>query len=314
MGFNGKIMGVANSPTSSIASGVWTLPQQLGSIKNNAWPSPAVAATFSLDFLVIAGGGGGGTPGASYGGGGGAGGFRTSAGTSGGNSAAETALSISTITSYTVTVGAGGAIAATGANSVFHTITSSGGGLGASNVSQDGGAGGSGGGGNRTGRPGGARIVGQGSVGGFGSTSGSSSDSGAGGGGGAGGPGDHLAANAFTNEPGPPGVGLQSSITGSAVWYAEGGTGTGFYNRGTYHQNLGGNFFSRVSGLGNTGSGGGGGRQGGAGGAGGSGVVIIRYPSARTVNVGAGLTATTTTVGANKVTTFTAGTGTITFS
>ena len=268
----------------------------------------------TADFLVLAGGGGGGTPGASYCGGGGAGGFRTSAGTSGGGAAAESALSLEVGSNYTVTVGAGGSIAATGANSVFHTITSSGGGLGASNVGQDGGAGGSGGGGNRTGRPGGARVAGQGFVGGFGSTSGSSFDSGAGGGGGAGGPGDHLAANAFTNEPGPPGVGLQSSITGSAVWYAEGGSGSGYYNRGTYHQNLGGNIYGHINGNTNTGSGGGGGRQGAAGGAGGSGIVIIRYPSARTIVVGAGLTASTVTVGANKVTTFTAGTGNISFS
>lgn len=289
------------------------------SIKNNVWyrnlsAGNSSAVPFSLDYLVIAGGGGGGTPGASYCGGGGAGGFRTSAGTSGGNSSAESALSLSTTVTYNVTVGAGGGIAATGGDSTFHSITSSGGGRGASNVGEDGGAGGSGGGGNRTGRPGGARVLGQGFVGGFGSTSGSSSDSGAGGGGGAGGAGQHLEANAFTNEPGPPGVGLQSSITGAATWYAEGGTGTGFYNRGTYHQNLGGNFFSRVTGVVNTGSGGGGGRQGGAGGAGGSGVVVVRYPAARTINIGAGLTASTVTVGANKVTTFTAGTGTVSFS
>jgi hypothetical protein len=42
--------------------------------------------------------------------------------------------------------------------------------------------------------------------------------------------------------------------------------------------------------------------------------VIIRYPSSFTVSVGAGLTASTATVGANKVTTFTAGTGNISFS
>jgi hypothetical protein len=43
-------------------------------------------------------------------------------------------------------------------------------------------------------------------------------------------------------------------------------------------------------------------------------VVIIRYPSSYTIGGGAGLTFTTATVGANKVTTFTAGTGTISFS
>ena len=49
-------------------------------------------------------------------------------------------------------------------------------------------------------------------------------------------------------------------------------------------------------------------------GLGGSGVVIIRYPSGYTLSVGAGLTSSTVTVGANKVTTFTAGSDTISFS
>jgi hypothetical protein len=35
----------------------------------------------------------------------------------------------------------------------------------------------------------------------------------------------------------------------------------------------------------------------------------LRYPSSLTVTIGAGLTGTTATVGANKVTTITAGTG-----
>jgi hypothetical protein len=43
-------------------------------------------------------------------------------------------------------------------------------------------------------------------------------------------------------------------------------------------------------------------------------VVIISYPSSLTIGGGAGLTFTTSTVGSNKVTTFTAGTGTISFS
>jgi hypothetical protein len=42
--------------------------------------------------------------------------------------------------------------------------------------------------------------------------------------------------------------------------------------------------------------------------------VILRYSSLFTISVGAGLTASTTTVGDNKVTTFTAGTGTISWS
>jgi hypothetical protein len=42
--------------------------------------------------------------------------------------------------------------------------------------------------------------------------------------------------------------------------------------------------------------------------------VIIRYPNARTITVGSGLTSSTTTDGSDKVTTFTAGTDTISFS
>ena len=62
--------------------------------------------------------------------------------------------------------------------------------------------------------------------------------------------------------------------------------------------------------------GGGGGNTGGSGsaGTGGSGVVILRYPSDYTVTVGAGLTSSTATDGLSKVTTFTAGTGTVSFA
>jgi hypothetical protein len=46
-------------------------------------------------------------------------------------------------------------------------------------------------------------------------------------------------------------------------------------------------------------------------GAGGSGVVILRYRGSLTPTISAGLTSTTTTVGSDKVTVFTAGTGTV---
>ena len=62
------------------------------------------------------------------------------------------------------------------------------------------------------------------------------------------------------------------------------------------------------------GIGGAGNNAGDTSGAGGSGVVILRYPANKTVSIGAGLTGTTATDGASKVTTFTAGTGNITFS
>jgi hypothetical protein len=77
--------------------------------------------------------------------------------------------------------------------------------------------------------------------------------------------------------------------------------------------------FGVVSGTANTGGGGGGagGQAGvgnGNGGAGGSGVVILRYSSVFTITIGAGLTGTTATVGANKVTTITAGTGNVSWA
>jgi hypothetical protein len=42
--------------------------------------------------------------------------------------------------------------------------------------------------------------------------------------------------------------------------------------------------------------------------------VIVRFPSVFTINIGAGLTSTATTVGSETVRIFTAGTGTISFS
>jgi hypothetical protein len=42
--------------------------------------------------------------------------------------------------------------------------------------------------------------------------------------------------------------------------------------------------------------------------------VIIKYPDTRTISVGAGLTSSTSTSGGFSVTTFTAGTDTISFS
>jgi hypothetical protein len=43
-------------------------------------------------------------------------------------------------------------------------------------------------------------------------------------------------------------------------------------------------------------------------------VVILRYPADYTITIGAGLTGSTTTVGANKVTSFTAGSGNVSWS
>jgi hypothetical protein len=72
---------------------------------------------------------------------------------------------------------------------------------------------------------------------------------------------------------------------------------------------------SSTAGATNTGGGGGGGAAGGQlGSLGGSGVIVLRYPALYTITLGAGLTGTTATVGGNKVTTVTAGTGQVSFT
>jgi hypothetical protein len=70
-------------------------------------------------------------------------------------------------------------------------------------------------------------------------------------------------------------------------------------------------------GTANTGGGGGGGGAGGSsiGGNAGSGIVIIKYPDTRTITIGAGLTGSTPAPsGGFKVTTLTAGTGTVSWT
>ena len=79
------------------------------------WQQLSSASATNLEYLVVAGGGGGGT----QGGGGGAGGYREG-----------TNFPFSTAIAYTVTVGAGGAANTNGSDSVFSTITSTGGGKG----------------------------------------------------------------------------------------------------------------------------------------------------------------------------------------
>ena len=115
-------------------------------------------------------------------------------------------------------------------------------------------------------------------------------------------------------------------VIGSDVYYAGGGGGTNgdqsIANPGTGgkggggdgydNTNDGSNFNTYDSGDANTGGGGGG--VPGAGTSGGSGVVILKYPSSKTITVGAGLTSTTDTQGSDKITTFTAGTGNVSWA
>ncbi len=157
------------------------------------------------------------------------------------------------------------------------------------------------------------------------------------GGGGAGGTGYNNPAT--NNDGGNGGPGLSSSITGVATWRGggggggawqgnTGGLGGGYGSFNVAHvQKAGGGdgsanstVPSTLNGIANTG-GGGGGISGystpDSGGAGGSGVVIIRYPSARTVSsVSGGLTTSSlnTTDGSYKYTVFSAGIGTFVFT
>lgn len=128
-------------------------------------------------------------------------------------------------------------------------------------------------------------------------------------------------------------AGLSSSITGSAVFRGGGGgaggtSGNSVSSAGSGGQGGGGNGGQGgvgQNGTASTGGGGGGGSRFWAyydtdpninysAGSGGSGVVIIKYSSALTPTISAGLTSSTATSGAHKITTFTAGTGTITWS
>ena len=228
---------------------------------------------YSVSFLCIAGGGGGG--GSHGGGAGGAGGYRSSYNSeaSGGGGSAETALSLTKQTQYTITVGAG--TSSSGADSSISgsditTLTSAGGGASAT----DGGSGGGGRGTSPT--SGGSGTANQGKDGGNGS-GGNSYRTGGGGGG---------AANAGGNgaeqgNAGAGGNGVASTITGSSVTRAGGGGGgaqqggsTSAANGGTGGGGNGHKGSSANAGTANTGGGGGGNQHGGA--QGGSGVVILR--------------------------------------
>jgi len=229
----------------------------------------------TCDYLVVAGGGGGGSGTA---GGGGAGGYLTGTG-----------LAVTSGTPIAVTVGAGGTTpgsypgtATAGANSVFSSITSAGGGAGSTNATI-GGNGGSGGGagGNATIAGGTATPAGQGNNGGAANSNGGAF--GAGGGGGA----SAVGGTGTNSAGGSGGAGTSNSISGASVTYAGGGGGGAFTAISPSTGGSGGGGNGGVSGTagqsGTTNRGGGGGGGGGNsanGGNGGSGIVIIKYPAA----------------------------------
>jgi hypothetical protein len=278
---------------------------------------------YSSDFLVVAGGGGGAR---NIGGGGGAGGFRTST------------QNFSVGTTYTITVGDGGAIQANdntvgnlGSNSSISgtdltTITSAGGGGGGAGPDQttarDGQNGGSGGGGCGD-APAGAAGSGdtpstspsQGNNGSAGSGAGSNYGAGAGGGAGA------VGGTPSGSAGGNGGNGTANSITGTSVTYAGGGGG-GTYNGGTAgtggtggggNGSVGGSSPGPTAGGVNTGGGGGGQGRGSAGNAeaGGKGVVILSMLDADYSGTTSGSPTVATGVSGKTILTFT-GTGSYT--
>ncbi len=114
---------MADFPSPSSAYGRWNLMDVRDAVMGGNWPV-TITKTPTVDYLVVAGGGGGGQW--AGGGGGGAGGFRTA-----------TNFAVSSGSAITVTVGGGGTgggnqstLPTAGSNSVFSSITSTGGGYG----------------------------------------------------------------------------------------------------------------------------------------------------------------------------------------
>jgi hypothetical protein len=228
----------------------------------------------SIEYLLVAGGGAGGSTinsGEKGAGGGGAGGLLTN----------SSVLNVNE--NYVITVGAGGTQVSSGQpgnigsnSSAFSNTVSGGGGggggFGGSGASSqrngsNGGSGGGGGGGLST------RGLGTAGQGNDGANS-TADPSGGSGGGGKGAAGSVHAG--YTGGTG--GIGFQTSINGTATYYA-GGVGGGQFNIGSQGTGgLGGGGNGGSNAIANTGGGGGGGSPASlSGGNGGSGIVIIRY-------------------------------------
>jgi hypothetical protein len=235
----------------------------------------------TTEYLVVAGGGGGAGVWEKGGGGGGAGGYRNSYSTeqSGGGGSTETPAGLIQGETYTITVGAGGAVSADGEDSSIEgtniSITSFG---GATGSPYGDGVGGSGGGGSGAGGFGALGSKGTANQGFDGARFQTNVQNIAGGGGGA----------SEVGQSQNGGNGLSSSITGSAVTRGGGGGGQRD-DANTSGGSGGGGGGARAdtsqnaqAGTANTGGGGGGGNYYGTSqpGTGGSGVVILRIPTA----------------------------------
>lgn len=307
-----KILGTTDNHKCTISNATVRLIYQ-----NNTkgWTADNLTTTaMIIDFLVVAGGGSsgrGGNYGDYYGGGGGGGGFRSSTDGRGGGQSSDTAIIVTSGTNYAVQVGGGGAgVTSTiqgnnGTDSIFATITSKGGGGGGANdATGDGKVGGSGGG---------AGGNDQDNYGGHAETSpvvhgydggdevGNGNSIAGAGGGGAGSAGSD--STGLTGATG--GDAKLSDITGTNVYYAAGGGG----KKGWQGSN--GSRGANGTGVDNSGDGG---HLTTDSGNGSSGIVVLKYTSNITLNVGSGLISSTALVGGYKITTFTGGTGNVQFS
>lgn len=243
-------------------------------LKSGYWTAPT--GVTKIELLVVGGGGSGGWD---QGGGGGAGGLVYSS-----------AYPVSPGTTYTITIGPGGAGVSSavhgnnGTDSSFDVVVAKGGGGGGSlNGTRTGNVGGSGGGASgsdsaTSSSAGGAQYAGQGNAGGSGYTYAG------GGGGGAGGPGGSVT---VARQGGNGGPGLPYAISGQLTFYAGGGGGASATTSTPYWGGGGGvggggngakdSTSNQQGGFNGTGAGGGGAHTVGTTGAGGSGVVIIKY-------------------------------------
>ena len=294
--------GVANADVGAYATG-GIITQDANYYYHAFGSSSTFTPTRNLtaDILVVAGGGAAGPVGR---GGGGAGGVIYQAG-----------KSLSSGTSYTCTIGAGGAASntigtsANGSDSLFSTLQAFGGGGGGYSNGGSGNAGGSGGGaggaagGSFSGTGGSSTQTSNNGGTGYGTAGGNvatvSSHSGnSGGGGGAGSAGGSTNSTDSVLGSGGDGLstwsswgvatGLGQNVSGT-YYFAGGGAGGTQYSGGAQalggkggggNAALGGSASAGSSGMPNTGGGGGAGDSGGVGyvgGSGGSGLIIVRY-------------------------------------
>jgi len=280
-----------------------------GWVVTNGFSGTIPSATYTANYLIVAGGGGGG--GGNGGGGGGAGGVLAGAQT----------FSVGTV--YSMSVGIGGITsntiqASNGGSSTFNGLTVPGGGGGGTDVAgyRAGLTGASGGGSSRD-NSGASAVAGTSP---YGYAGGATTSSGGSGGGGMGGAAPTSTGDTAASSNAIGGAGYSSSITGLAVLYACGGGGAvyasgnpagGCANGGSGSGTGGGS----SAGAANTGSGGGGGSNawGGVGQPGGSGVVILSIPTSNYTGTYTG-SVTVTTSGSNTILKCTSGTCTYTAS